>query len=132
MREQSLTSCQESKPAKLTLLSKIKTLSRGMHISEFGIKVKKILFGRRIRRTNYQNQRRENKPTSNGKSVQICQSRKQAKWRMKTKQTAPKRAGKAEGWQGTGGRRANLRVKSEAETSRTTRPKPLKRNIKSG
>lgn len=74
--------------------------------------------------------KRVKRHTKSGKRNLNFLSLRPEKWKIMIRSREPERTGKVEEWPDTAGRKPNLREKREVETSRTIRPKLLKRNSK--
>jgi hypothetical protein len=99
---------------------------------ECGIRPRKILCGKRIRKINTPKRRKERKLTRNGKRKTTSPFLKLVKWRIRTKLLEPRRTGAIEERVATDGRRPSQKVKGGVETLRTTKLRRLKKSSRSG
>ena len=96
---------------------KIKILSKKTHPKESGIKIKRILYGKKIKKIKCPKMKKERKPIKNGKRNSNQPFPKQVKWKMTIKLPELNKVGSIEEKEDMAGKKTNPKAEvSEAET----------------
>lgn len=82
---------------------------------EFGIRIKRILFGREIKKTSLQRINKARKHTPSGRRSLNCLSPRSAKLKIKVKLQGPGRAGRAADWLAMALERTRKKMEEEEE-----------------